>query len=219
MSDPTTQLEAIDPTSAGASAAVLTQGQRLQRLAIRLFMCFICAAVLIDTAPNSLRFLSGAKLKLTPWLNRMGLWQGGWTLFAPNPGINNTWISAEVYAPDGQLDTWNSTYWADTNGWQRFRGFRHINYTNRIQTQGKAAADDYADYLARQLISPTASAIIAEPEQLATSIDADSQSHWRLQLARNRMNISLPDDGTLPSREETMWISSSENLTVREYLP
>jgi hypothetical protein len=144
-------------------------------------------------------------------LGRVGLWQGQWTLFAPNPKINNAWLAAEVYRPDGtQHEFWSSTYWADTSGWERFRGFRHINYNNRIQTQGQQAANDLADYLARRLIGPTAVPI---------DVDQPLDSRWRLVLSRNELNLSLPDNGQLPTRDETLWISTSQNLTVREYQP
>lgn len=182
--------------------------QHLRRKLVRLFFCLILIALVAEASPDELPGAGYAKRWLGPWLNRMGLWQGQWTLFAPNPKINNAWISAEVYAPDGtQSAFWNSTYWAETSTWERFAGFRHINYNNRIQTQGKRAADDLADFLARSLITPTA---------VATT---DRQDARRLVLSRTELNVVLPGDGTLPNRDETMWISTSQNLTVREYQP
>lgn len=182
--------------------------QRLKRRLVRLFFCLFLIALVADASPDELPGAGYAKQLLVPLLNRTGLWQGQWTLFAPNPKINNAWISAEVYAPDGtQSAFWNSTYWSETSTWQRFTGFRHINYNNRIQTQGKRAADDLADFLARSLITPTA---------VATT---DRQDTRRLVLSRTELNVVLPDDGTLPNRDETMWISTSQNLTVREYQP
>ncbi len=169
--------------------------------------------ILIDTAPPQLFGVKQAQARLHPLLNFCGLWQGRWTLFAPNPKINNSWLSAEVYEPNGKLnEIWNSIYWPETNGWERFRGFRHINYNNRIQTVNKEAADDFADYLARHLIAATAHSV---PLDGSTA----SSGRWRIVLSRNELNISLPDDGTLPTREETLWIVASKNLTVREYLP
>ena len=53
---------------------------------------------------------------IAPATRFAGLWQGEWPLFAPNPGINNSWISAEIEAPTGELECWNSTYWATTSG-------------------------------------------------------------------------------------------------------
>ncbi len=182
--------------------------QRHKRRAVRFFFCLFLCVLVVDAVPDELPGAGQAKWFVGPFLNRTGLWQGQWTLFAPNPKINNAWISAEVYAPDGsQSAFWNSTYWAETSTWERFSGFRHINYNNRIQTQGKRAADDLADFLARSLITPTA---------VATT---DRQAARRLVLSRTELNVVLPDDGTLPSRDETLWISTSQNLTVREYQP
>ncbi len=190
--------------------------RRLKRWGVRLFFILFLGILVIDTVPGTLVGAPQAKSLLSPWLNRCGLWQGQWTLFAPKPKINNSWLSAEVYAPDGtQQQFWNSTYWAETTTWERFSGFRHINYNNRIQSQGKLAADDLADYLARELISPAASAV----DSSVVGPAVDQAGAWRLVLSRSELNVVLPDDGTLPTRDETLWISTSQNLTVREYQP
>lgn len=186
---------------------------RFRRRCVRIFVIVIMAVVFIETAPPQIAGVRQVQARLHPVLNTLGLWQGRWTLFAPNPKINNSWLSAEIYEPGGKLkEIWNSTYWAETKGWERFLGFRHINYNNRIHTINKQAADDFADYLARQLIAPTAHCVSPD-----TSTTTDGR--WRIVLSRNELNISLPDDGTLPTRDETIWIVASKNLTVREYLP
>ncbi|MEZ6136483.1 MAG: hypothetical protein R3C53_16430 [Pirellulaceae bacterium] len=45
------------------------------------------------------------------------------------------------------------------------------------------------------------------------------EPRWRIVLSRNQMNMSMPDDGTLPARDDTLWIATSVNLLTREYSP
>ena len=198
---------------------------------MRTFFLLFVVVLFIDTSPSTWAWMRPAKKFVCPPLNYCGLWQGQWTLFAPNPKINNAWLSAEIYRPDGtRQEVWNSTYWANSSGWERFVGFRRMNYAIRLAATDAIAAHDFADYLARQLISPTAQPIntqvpapIAQASESAESTElsgpTESTLPWRVVLSRNQLNIVLPDDGTLPKRDATLWISSSKNLAVREYQP
>lgn len=219
MNSTSSSSQSAEPTSSSEHTTHLENpprpvGSRFQRGCIKIFFGAFVVALTVDTFPNLGPAISSTKWYFSSVLNRVGLWQGQWTLFAPNPKINNAWLAAEVYRPDRtQHEFWNSTYWAETSGWERFSGFRHINYNNRIQTQGQRAANDLADYLARRLIGPAALPVEEN------SLENDARESWRLVLSRSELNLSLPDDGHLPSRDETLWISTSQNLTVREYLP
>jgi hypothetical protein len=209
MTESSSQDDPVTPIPAG------------RRIAVRWFMLVITAFIAVDAGPGAFPVVARAKQVVSPILTRIGLWQGEWTLFAPNPAINNAWVSAEIRDPNGELETWNSTYWAGTSGWERFRGFRYINYSNRLPTQDQAVADDYADYLARQLISPTAQPLNLSPDASSnasppTQTPAEA---WKLSLFRSQLNLSLPEDGSLPPRDEVLWISTSKNLAIREYLP
>ncbi|MCA9160792.1 MAG: hypothetical protein KDA72_20820 [Planctomycetales bacterium] len=199
-----------------------------RRAAARTFFLVFASVLFIDTAPSTWTWMRPTKQFVSPALNYCGLWQGNWTLFAPNPILNNAWLSAVIYRPDGtQQEVWNSTYWANASGWERFVGFRRMNYRNRMAAIDPRAANDFTDYLARQLISPTAHPVNDQPSATATQPDEPSQLSestpstlpWRIVLSRNQLNLVLPDDGPLPKRDETMWISSSKNLAVREYQP
>ncbi|MEO8268982.1 MAG: hypothetical protein ABI557_04625 [Aureliella sp.] len=199
---------------------------RWRRAAARAVFLIFATGLFIDTSPSTWAWMRPVKQFVCPTLNYYGLWQGQWTLFAPNPTLNNAWLSAEVYRPDGtQQEVWNSTYWANSNAWERFFGFRRLNYANRMSAINPRAANDLADYLARQLISHTAYPInIQSPDATSDNPVIATQSiesihPWRIVLSRNQLKMTLPDDGTFPKREETLWISSSKNLAVREYQP
>lgn len=206
---------AVEPARSVCRAEPAVTG-RIRRAAIRIFFLAFAVVLFIDTTPANWAWLRPAKRFVCPLLNYCGLWQGQWTLFAPAPILNNAWLSAEIYGPDGtRQKVWNSTYWANSRGWDRFVGFRQMNYRNRTSAMDPRAVADYADYLARQLISPTAHAV-----NLPDSVPSENTPQpWRVVLSRNQLNIVMPDDGTLPKRDETIWISSSKNLLVREYQP
>ncbi len=218
----TTPPTAATPSTAAApSTAAKPERPRggWRRAAARSFFALFAVVVLVDVAPRSWAWVQPIKQAVCPQLNYYGLWQGQWTLFAPSPILNNAWLSAEVYRPDGsQQEVWNSTYWANSNSWERFVGFRQMNYRNRMGAASPEAANDLADYLARQLISPTARPVERAAAEFARTV-GDPPHRWRLVLTRSQLNIVLPDDGTLPVRDQTIWISSSKNLAVREYLP
>lgn len=230
-----------------SAAASAPQFAGWRRVAARCFFILFASVVLIDVAPRTWTWIRPVKQAVCPRLNYCGLWQGQWTLFAPSPILNNAWLSAEIYRPDGsQQEVWNSTYWANSSGWERFVGFRQMNYRNRLAAAHPSAANDLADYLARQLISPTAHPVELPVAEVAMTFGASppisetlgefrydksqssavaatdhslQQPTWRLVLSRSQLGIVLPDDGTLPKRDQTLWISSSKNLAVREYLP
>ncbi|MCA9128630.1 MAG: hypothetical protein KDB22_16195 [Planctomycetales bacterium] len=183
------------------------------RPAIRLFALVWFVALAIDVSPGQFAWCVAAKRWLSPVLNRIGLWQGEWPLFAPDPILNNAWLSADLYAPDSTLQTWNSTYWGTEGTWDKFYRFRHMNYDIRIAFAKKPVIEDFADFVARQMIGPS-----ARPVQLAGSSTTQTEAKtWTLNLYRNVLNLSLPQDGTLPRPEEATWISSSQLLVTRSY--
>ncbi len=194
----------------------------LRRTCIRCFVALALIVISIDTAPGW-SFIKPLQEYLRPALNLTGLWQGDWPLFAPNPVINNTWISAEFYpvgdpspmlASDGRPLSWNSPIWLEFNSWNKFYRFRHINYFNRAAYRGDAAIEDLADYVVRTELGPEFHSLDAMPIEKDGAEDA---SPIELRLFMNRMQIVLPDDGSLPSPEETTWMSVSSNLVMRKY--
>ena len=195
---------------------------RLRRVAVRVFVLLVLASMVVETSPSVFKWPRVLKSWCAPALRFSGLWQGEWPLFAPNPVLNNAWITAEVYAPDGTLTIWNSPYWAETSSVGKLRNFRYINLYNRLPFRGKEPADDFADYIARQMIDPHVQPYEPpETESLQPAVAgvASYAGRWQLRLLRSQLNIILPEDGSLPSREETMWVTSNTPLTIREYLP
>jgi hypothetical protein len=198
-----------------------TTPKPLRRIYVRCFVLMALIAIAIDTAPGW-KFVKPLQEHLRPALSYAGLWQGEWPLFAPNPTINNSWLSAEFYvqgapklAPDGKPLSWNSPVWSSISCWTKFYRIRHINYFNRIAYRGKNGVSDLADYLARTELGPDfhfSEAVTVD------GVPADDAQAIELRLSMNRLQLVMPDDGSLPSPEETTWMSLSSNLALRKYV-
>ncbi len=196
-----------------------------RRWLIKLFVATLLLVIAIQCTPRQFAWIDLAKDASGPLARRLGLSQGEWSLFAPEPTLNNAWFSAEIYAPDGTLTSWNSTYWGTASGAQKFRDFRMMNFGNRLSRRDPLAREDFADYLARKMIGPNARAVVTAEGDTQPAREGSSEmpsspaERWRLVLFRSQLKMTLPADGTLPSRNETLWISSSQQLVEREYQP
>jgi hypothetical protein len=204
---------------------------------VRLLILVLPIIIAIDAAPRTVPGIDFLQYHLTPPLRFLGLWQGRWTLFAPNPVINNGWISAEIYGvqklnDQGYMEketlTWNSPYWNRYSSWEKFYRFRHVNYYNRLPYREQEAANDFAEYLYRQLASPPVQAVsvgapLRRAGEPATGIEWEAAgipaNSVEVHLYLNNLNIIMPDDGTLPLHDEETWMSVSRNLTIRKIQP
>ncbi len=128
----------------------------------------------------------------------MGVRQGSWAMFTPNPVINNRWISAELKTKDGRIIHWDSPLWVSSNTWDKFIRFRHINFYNRVyQNWCMAGRTDFLRYVARQ-----------SGEELES-----------IQLHLNRLELIMPEDGSFPVRDEAEWRLISEPWIGETYEP
>lgn len=117
-------------------------------------------------------------------------------MFAPDPVLNNGSFTAEIEHVDGTRTQWNSPLWSQVDSREKFLRFRYLNYFNRLaNVWGDEPREDLADYLARRSETPVAS----------------------VRLYHARMRLILPDDGTLPKRDEAEWMFSSEPVANRTY--
>jgi hypothetical protein len=185
-------------TMAVDAAPILCGRIRRRRAAVRLAVLVIASAMILDTLPYSWKWLAGPKQYLSRVLNPLGLWQGEWPLFAPDPVINNGWLTAELQSTDGTLEQWDSPLWSQASGWEKFAGFRHVDYYNHVPLPANyPARDDLLDYLIRRAAKPVKTA----------------------KLYRNQLRMQLPEDGSLPPRDEIPWMFSSEIILRRTFQP
>ncbi len=170
-----------------------------QKRYIRIFFLIAVAVMALDITPPSFPGMSRPKRWLSAVLNRVGLWQGQWVMFSPDPFLNNAYLTAEIDDKDGNRTYWDSPDWKQASSSEKFYRFRYMNYYNRIYIkENLLATNDFADYLAH------------------TSSRSPVR---RLTLVRTKMTMVLPEAEALPKRDDTIWISSSNFLTERHYDP
>jgi hypothetical protein len=187
----------------------------MKKIAIRIASVLFCIGVLIDTTPESITWLWRAKAWVHPVLERLGLSQGDWPLFAPNPVLNNGVIVAELSDRNGNPATWTSTDWEKASVWTKFYRFRHMNYHQRL-TNTHLAAVDFAEYL-RLAVPDRESAVgsirwskdnqMLEPAAIEPPVR-------EVKLYKYRNSIVLEEGQALPRLEQTIW-STQINFLAR----
>lgn len=201
-----------------------------QRRLCRWFAVAAMLSIAVDTSPwwEALRPLKNC---IRPALIWTGLWQGQWPLFAPNPYINNSWISVEFYvdgtnqpllSADHQPLLWNSPIWSRASVAEKFHRFRHLDFYNHLPGAPEEVRGDFANYVARVMLGPEYRPLIDEEAGANANPTADSvpqSAAIELRMFSNRMEIVMPDDGSLPAPDETTWMSVSRLLVSRRYAP
>lgn len=199
------------------SETVISSSNRKNPFWVLLLSFFLVAGILIETIPSFL--VTGGKVRSV--VNKvhqiLGISQGDWPLFAPNPSLTNGMVVAEVEDSQNQLFVWSSRNWSESSVWEKFYRFRHMNYHQRV-VNNIDACNDLADYLLHAIPSK---------EQLTPSIQFDSSGAptnsnsprlpiKRIRLYKHRNEISIPDSGPWASSEEIMWLLQSTFLCQRE---
>lgn len=169
----------------------------MKRNFIKLFFAVLVAVMALDATPWNVLPSDKPKELLGEVTNRAGIWQGQWMMFAPNPSVNNLWLTANVYSKDGTpQDGWTSPYWPTESGWKKFHHFRYMNFYNRLNLpQNRVAVQDFAEFLA---------------EELATKHEYDSEIE--IEMQSNSYQMISPEPGLLPSEDELVWVAKTVQL-------
>lgn len=163
----------------------------------RVFILAVMVMIAADACPAPSCSLV-IKKPVAQFLDLVGLRQGSWAMFTPNPVLNNRWFSAEMTTKDGKVTNWDSPLWSRATVWDKFVQFRHVNYYNRIyQPWCWRGANDYMQYRARQA-----------GEELES-----------IQLHQNHLDLVMPEDGTLPPRDEAEWRLITEPWVGNKVIP
>jgi hypothetical protein len=120
---------------------------RRRRYAVNAFIAVVLATMAIDMLPQSPAALHMA---VAPGLKRLGLDQGMWNLFAPDPDQVNTRLRAEITYRDGEKREWCGPYWAKMSAWDKWVGHRRFEWYDHVVLQPSAPIwESWCRYLAR----------------------------------------------------------------------
>jgi len=123
---------------------------KIVNLLIRAFVIVFAIAVGVDIIPDSWVSHSVIRTHARRGLGYLGLAQGEWSLFAPNPGMRTGFIVGEVRDGAGNIAVWKSPDWSQESIATKFLKFRHLNYYQRT-VLNREASNDLADYLQRSI--------------------------------------------------------------------
>lgn len=195
------------------------------RTVVRIFVIAMIAAILVDVAPATLP-LDTPKQLHRRFFGMIGLRQGEWPLFAPNPALQNGCIVADVFDREGNRVQWTSPIWPKTSSVERFYRFRDINYYNRIVLDNNfVGLVDLADYIGRVTpVDPNDPTYVPNTTNSGNSENSSGQSGagmnlvqpaYEVRLYRYQKKVMIPGDEPLPKRSDLSWVSSSEPLVHR----
>lgn len=122
---------------------------RLRRYATNAFIAVILVIIAIDITPQSPGALSAA---IAPLAARLGINQGPWALFAPEPDRVNTVLKAEITYRDGEKREWLGPDWRKVSAWKKWVGHRHREWYDHMATQAASSAwEPWCRHLAREM--------------------------------------------------------------------
>ena len=117
--------------------------------AMLLFVLLTSALPTVHPAQDALRET------LDPFVDAVGLWQGQWELFAPEPDKVNVRVVAFVEFEDGVMGGWRSPNWRTLSAAARFRHFRLAEFVDGIRLDAHHGAwPAFARWVAREVKHP-----------------------------------------------------------------
>lgn len=146
--------EAMDAQRDDDECAGPTPGS-LKAKALMLFQALLLMILLVGGMPTIHPAQRALRRGLDGLIDGVGLWQGQWELFAPNPDRSNARVVAIVEFEDGATAEWRSPEWQELSALARFRHFRMAEFVDGIrQDNNKGAWPAFARWAARQVAHP-----------------------------------------------------------------
>jgi len=133
-----------------AQAGTVTAPSRTLRTLHNLFIFALLFLLLVDALPCTHDGHKRVKDFIDPVVDRLGLWQGNWRLFAPDPDHMNTWVEAKVTFSDGSIWRWETPDWRKRGHLEKFVQGRHPKFWDAFRLdKRKGVWPHVADYAAR----------------------------------------------------------------------
>ncbi len=148
------------------------------------------AVVLVDALPTWLPGIRPLDRAVGAVVRPLGLWQGNWRLFAPNPDRLNAWVEARVSWSSGDITTWESPDWQARSFLERYTTGRWHKMIEAVRTDERPMLHDH---LARWVAANT-----APPADGATPLRVELVRHWWMVPAPGRIAEARERWGRLP---------------------
>ena len=117
---------------------------------IHVFVASLLFVMATSAAPTLHPSQDALREWLDPFVKGVGLYQDQWTLFAPEPDKVNVEVVGVVEFADGEMTVWRSPSWRDLSPLEKFRMFRHMEFTDGIrQNFNFGAWAPFAEYVVR----------------------------------------------------------------------
>lgn len=100
----------------------------------------VVGLMIVDGLPSVGKAHDRLRRVIDPVLDKSGLWQGGWELFAPEPDRVNVMVTAVVTYVDGTSRVWRSPDWTSMTPWEKFRHFRFMEYVDGVRRDAASGA-------------------------------------------------------------------------------
>jgi hypothetical protein len=113
------------------SLPIMSPLARYRFYAVNALIAVIVAMVLLDTMPATPK---AVRAKLTPVVQCLGIHQGEWNLFAPDPDKVNTKFHAEITYRDGERREWEGPDWGQVSAWNKWVGHRHVEWCDHVSS-------------------------------------------------------------------------------------
>ena len=160
-------------------------------------------------------------------------------MFAPDPVISNNWWTIEARGPaasqlqdelggrrlsipEGDVYSWNTPFWGEVTAFEKTYKRRHVSYFRRMSDFPRMVVRDYMDYWVQQRFGDRLRPMKEQPSEYEngspiTEKSFNEPAELELIVYRNELKLAFPDDGSLPNREDTVWMSVTEKYVHRRY--
>lgn len=164
--------------------------------------------MLLDGLPCALASHRRVKDFFDPFLDKAGLWQGNWQLFAPDPDHMNTWLEVVVTFTDGSKWTLKSPEWQNRSEYEKFIQGRHPKFWDAFRLDRRKAIWPFvADYAVN---------IAPRPKSGAKAKSVELIRHWwEVPTPAKRAEELAKYGGTLPPPRDQF--PSSHSYYTKEY--
>lgn len=154
---------------------------QLRKIGANVFIVAFLLIIAIDGIPSLGLFHDRAKSAIDPILDITGIWQGGWSVFAPSVDKKNHRIDVRIEYSDGTTVQWSTPVWKELSALDKMLRFRELEFSEQLNPESnESIRPEFARYLSNQLrpsesVEPTHIVITYAVSRIALPLQGDHQ--------------------------------------------